>query len=262
MGSKPQFPVFLTSALALTAVLACQLFSPPEPESVIPPQPETGRTSQPAVAPSITIDGLYAEYSGDAGAAGGVSAYLNAGGAVDQLESQLANIQTGSTEMIKAQVIAQDVTGDGCGDVLVSLALPSVPGYGDAILATYNCQGDRYVRHNLFGRVGAGSRGEGLYDGGGAHIEGVKDLNADGLPEIPFYVASLSELYIVEWNGTEFASLIDHVDELGNPQGYIPAREGAFEIQDLDDDGVFEVVLNDPPVVWRWDGSLFQPADE
>jgi hypothetical protein len=246
----------------LSLTLACRLFSPVEPENATPAQPDTGGTSQPAAAPSLTIEGLYAEYSGEVDTGGGISSYLNAGGAVDQLESQLANTQTGSTEMIKTQVLAQDVTGDGCEDVIVSLALPSVPGYGDAILAAYTCQGDRYVRHNLFGRVGAGSRGEGLYDGGGAHIEGVKDLNADGLPEIPFYVASLSELYIAEWNGTEFVSLIECVDELGNPQGYIPAREGAFEIKDLDEDGVLEIVLSDPPGVWRWDGSLFQPVDE
>ena len=84
------------------------------------------------------------------------------------MEGQLTGIQTGSSDGIKAQVIEKDLTGDGCADVLVSLALPSVPGYGDAILAVYVCQGSQYLRHSLFGRVGAGGRGEGLYEGGGA----------------------------------------------------------------------------------------------
>ena len=246
----------------MIVTLGCRLLSPSEPAVEMPGQPEPGITSVMETGSVITLDGLYAEYSGEAGAAGGINAYLNAGGAIDRLENQLTDVRTGSTEAIKAQVLAQDLTGDGCEDVVVSLALPSVPGCGDAILAAYTCQGDRYARHNLFGRVGAGSRGEGLYEGGGARLQTVQDLNADGLPEIPFYVASLGELYIARWNGEGFASLIDYVDELGNPQSYIPARKGAFEIVDLDDDGVLEVILTDPSGVWRWDGALFQPVDE
>lgn len=246
----------------LSVTLACRLLSPSEPESASPAQPGNGETSQPAGALSLTIGGLYAEYSGESGAAGGINAYLNAGGAVDRLESRLTDIETGSTEAVKAQVLTRDVTGDGREDVLVGLALPSVPGYGDAILAAYLPQGQAYVRHNLFARVGAGSRGEGLYESGGARILPIQDLNADDLPEIPFYVASLGELYIASWDGAEFASLVDHVDELGNPQSYIPAREGAFEIRDLEADGVLEVVVTDPPGLWRWDGGQYQPAPE
>ena len=245
-------------------LLACGLFSPGAATSTPPanaPQADLpeGRTG---ATPELTLSGLYEEYAGTTYAQGGISAYLQAGGETGRLQERLTAIDTGSGEQVMADVVIGDLTGDGCEDVLVSLALPSVPGYGDAILAAYICQEDGYVRHNLFGRVGAGSRGEGLYEGGGARIEGVMDLNADGLPEVLFYVASLHELYIAGWDGRGFTSLVDHVDELGNPQGYIPAREGAFEIQDLDDDGVFEVVLSDPPAVWRWDGNLFSPGNE
>jgi hypothetical protein len=187
---------------------------------------------------------------------------LNAGGEVDRLQAQLTGLQTGSPQKVKVQVLAHDVTGDSCADVVVSLALPSVPGYGDAILAVYTCQGTGYIRHNLFGRVGAGSRGIGLYEGGGARLQAIQDLNADDVPEIPFYVASLGELYIANWDGKEFTSLIEWVDELGNPSNFIPVRGGAFEFVDLQGDGVLEVVLTDPPNEWRWDGALFQPAEK
>jgi hypothetical protein len=242
--------------------LSCRLFSPPMP--VVEPPLQTGpaATSEPAAPDAITLEGLYAEYAGDSEAAKGLGAYLNAGGAVAPLEGLLNGIQTGSAERVKAQVIERDLTGDGCADVLVSLALPSVPGYGDAILAVYVCQGERYLRHGLFGRVGAGGRGEGLYEGGGASIELVEDLNADGVPEIAFFVASLGELYLAEWDGAGFSSLVERVDELGFPSSYIPAQEGAFEFTDVDDDGTLEVLLTDPPGLWRWDGSLYQPAPE
>jgi hypothetical protein len=249
--------------LALVSLsLSCRLFSPQVPEIDAPIQVEPGGTSKPETDIVITLDGLYADYSGETQSAGSISAYLNAGGEIDRLKGQIAGIQTGSAEQITAQVLEQDVTGDGCTDVIVSLALPTLPGYGDAILAVYACQGDRYVRHSLFGRVGAGSRGEGLYDGGGARIVQVQDLNADSVPEILFFVASLGELYIAAWNGTEFSSLVEGYDELGNPQSYIPAREGTFAIRDVDDDGMLEVVLTDPPGLWRWDGALFQPSSE
>jgi hypothetical protein len=251
-----------TILLLISLSLSCRLFSPPEPAIEMPAQTGPGATSEPAIPAALTLEGLYAEYAGDSDAASGISAYLNAGGAVEPLEGLLTGIQTGSSEKIKAQVIEKDLTGDGCADVLVGLALPSVPGYGDAILAVYACQGDRYLRHGIFGRVGAGGRGEGLYDGGGARVLEVSDLNADGVPEIPFFVASLGELYIAAWNGAEFSSLVEGYGELGESQSYIPAREGAFEITDVDDDGKLEVVLSDPPGLWRWDGTLFQPSPE
>jgi hypothetical protein len=251
-----------TILLLVSLTLGCRLFSPPEPAIEIPAQTGPGATSEPAATDAITLEGLYAEYTGDAQVAGGISAYLNGGGAVAPLEGLLTGIQTGSAERIKAQVIEKDLTGDDCVDVLVSMALPSVPGYGDALLAAYVCQGDRYMRRGLFSRVGAGGRGEGLYEGGGARVLEVRDLTGDGVPEIPFFVASLGELYIDAWNGSEFSSLVEGYGELGEPQSYIPAQEGAFEITDVDDDGTLEVVLTDPPDLWRWDGTLFQPASE
>ncbi len=249
--------------LALVSlILSCRLFSPPGPVVETPAQNEPGVTREPAAPDAITLEGLYAEFGGDSDAANGISAYLNAGGAVAPLEGLLTKIRTGSNDVIKAQVIEKELTGDDCADVLVSLALPSVPGYGDAILAAYVCQDDRYLRQGLFERVGAGLRGEGLYEGGGASIELVEDLNADDVPEIVFFAASLGELYIAEWDGTEFSSLVNWQDELGDPHSYIPAREGAFELRNTDEGGVMEVVVTDPPGLWRWDGNLFQLSAE
>lgn len=259
-GKRYFIPHFLIMVFLVCLSLGCGLFSFLEPAKKTAVPAEPGVTSEPGNVPAITLEGLYAEYAGEPQDMGGIGAYLNAGGAVERLQTLLTGIQTGTTEKIKAQILARDLTGDGCVDVIVSLALPTIPGYGDAIVAVYTCQGDQYVRHNLFGRVGAGSRGEGLFDGGGARIETVQDLNANGLPEILFFVPSLSELYIAAWDGAGFSSLVGWVDELGNPQSSIPAREGAFEIMDLDQDGVLEVMVTDPPSLWRWDGALFQQS--
>ena len=255
-------PKLIIVALMAGLSLGCSLFSFLIPAKDTPEPVEPAGTSAPVNAPAITLEGLYAEYAGEPQASGGIGAYLNAGGEVERLQALLSGIETGAAEKIKAQVLSQDLTGDGCADVVVSVALPSVPGYGDAILAAYTCQGEQYARHNLFGRVGAGSRGEGLYDGGGARIELVQDLNADGLPEILFFVPSLRELYIAEWDGAGFSSLVDWVDELGSPQKSIPAKEGTFEVKDLDQDGVLEVVVTDPPGLWRWDGAHYQKSAE
>ncbi len=218
----------------------------------------------PSAAPVITSDGLYAEFSGETGTANGITSYLNAGGGIEQLQEELAGIRTSSSDRIKAQVMTLDVTGDSIPDVTISLVLPTMPGYGDAILATFACQDHQYVRHGLFGRTGAGSRGEDLYDSGGARIQQIRDLNSDGIPEILFHVASLGELHIVEWDGRGFASLVQYSDGMGNSQTYIPAREGSFTLEDRNNDGTLEIVVTDSSAlkVWMWDGNHFQPEDK
>ena len=80
-----------------------------------------------------------------------------------------------------------------------------------------------------------------------AKISMVKDLNADGLPEIAFEVTNV--LIIFEWNGDTFAEILGIRDF-----GY-----WEFQIRDIDRNGTFEVVLTrgGPPqwnliVEWPW----------
>lgn len=276
----------LITLLALGSLsLSCRFLVPAPPENTSP-EPETAQSpasgrqtptptpvsdnepcftgSSPDATPAITLEGIYKEYNGSPNASSGITAYLNARGEINRLQTQLTETQTDSGEKIKTQVIDQDVTGDSIPDVIVSLALPSVPGYGDTILAVYACEGGQYWRHGIFGRTGAGGRGEGLYNSGGARIEDIQDLNSDDVREIVFFVPSLGELYIAGWDGADFASLVQNVDELGNQQNYIPAQEGFFEIRDVNNDGNLEIVVTDPAAseVWAWDGATFQPLGE
>jgi len=236
--------------------------------------PDTGSSTRtdaclkkdPTAKPIITLEGLYEEYFGVSESPNGIAGYLNAGAAASDLENRLVGIQTDSNEKVKAQVIVDDVTGDSIVDVIVSLALPTAPGYGDAILAIYTCQDGQYLRHSIFGRTGAGSRSEGLFDGGGAHLVTVEDLNSDGISEIVFFVASLGELYIAGWDGEDFISLVQYSDELGNMQTYIPAQEGegSIELKDMNNDGNLDVVVTNPASseIWIWEETHFQLVEE
>lgn len=247
--------------LALTSLsLSCSIYSSLFSNTDSSKQDQLCVPHNSGLKPLITLDGIYGEYSTNGDAQGSITNYLNAGATVDDLENYLSEKVVNSDQKIKTQVVTQDLTRDSIADIIVSLTLPAIPDYGDSIVAVFACEDGRYIRHNLFGRTGAGSRGENLYNSGGANIEKIQDLNSDGTPEIIFFISSLGELYIAEWDGRGFISLIQYSDELENMQTYISVQEGSFEFKDTNNDGNLEIVVTNrnSTDVWIWNGEYFQ----
>ncbi|UCF61655.1 MAG: hypothetical protein JSV37_02935, partial [Anaerolineaceae bacterium] len=213
----------------------------------------------------------------------GLLTYFDSGGSAVCLEaaltrlygSQLAEV---TPEPVKAQVIEIDVTDDQRSDVLMAVTIPYGNGYGEAHLLAFIDREEGYEAQIVFRRAGAGSAAEGLYRGGGAQIHEVGDLNRDGVTEILFSVnwTYESDIFIGQWDGNQFASLIKQYDEEYFQWLYwIVIIEGDIEIVDTDDDGIFELIITTkayvPEVgmrpkrprteIWDWDGATYTLAE-
>jgi hypothetical protein len=208
---------------------------------------------------AITIS---AEVFGQARFEEAISSYLNDGGPVDTLATSMASADTGD-EPILLQVLSQDVTASGLPDILLAVTIPYGGGSGEAHVLFFTCQAGRYEAQILFRRAGAGSRAEGLYAGGGAVIESLRDLNGNGVPDVALSVNWLEwgEYYLLEWDGEQFSSLIAYEDLLGDTRHWIETSGGEVEILDLEGDGLYEIVAGEPggegTVIWRWDGERY-----
>lgn len=201
-----------------------------------------------------------------------ITKYLNDGGSVDALATSLAS--TGSaSEPILLQVVSQDVTASGIPDILMAVTMPYGGGSGETHVLFFTCETGRYEEQILFRRAGAGSRGEGLYAGGGAVVKSLRDLNGNGMPDVVISVnwPNYAEYYLLEWGGEQFSSLIEYVDVLGDIIYYrLEVYQGGVYFNDLDGDGVFEMIVTrrntqtqkKETVTWQWarEANLYLPV--
>jgi hypothetical protein len=192
-----------------------------------------------------------------------MEAYLNAGGAISDLPQALA--ATDVDQAIRMQIMGQDVTGSGIPDLLMGITIPYEGGSGETHLLFFTCIEAQYEGTVLFRRAGAGSRAEGLYEGGGVEVEDVRDMNGNGRQDVLFSVKwpEYGEHYLLEWEGGQFVSLIEYRGELGETRYWIETKGEEVEIDDMEGDGVYEIVVvgeenvDEVPIVWRWDGQRY-----
>ncbi len=201
-------------------------------------------------------------------------AYLNDGGSISALQRALAS-QDPEPEPLLWQIVSQDVTADGIPEIFVAVTKSyHVDGDGESHLFAFTCARRQYQSVLLFRRAGAGYRRIGLYSGGGARILMLRDLNGTGVPEVFFGVTwpGYTEVYLLEWDGRQFASLIEYGDPIMLEKYYwLEVSHGQLEVIDTDGDGIFEVVLtyllpDDEPenttrraqtITWAWNGALY-----
>ena len=193
-----------------------------------------------------------------------IGAYLNAGGAISGLPDALAS--TSPERAIRMQIVGEDVTGNEIPDIFMGITLPYADGDGETHLLFFTCVEGQYEAAVLFRRAGAGSRMEGLYTGGGAVVEHVGDLNGNGRAEVLFSVnwPGYAEYYLLEWDDSQFVSLIEYRNLLGTTCYWIEVFEQVVEIVDLEGDGVYEIVVGtesgkerEGQIIWRWDGERY-----
>ena len=213
------------------------------------------------ILPEFSSD--YAIYDGDVEE---LQNYLNNGGSISELITILA--ERGNTlGPHLSQIITQDVTRNGVPDIFIALTIAySAFGDGETHLLMFRCVNKQYTSTILFRRAGAGSRAEGLYRGGGARILRIQDLNRNNIPDILFSAnwdyefGTFSEIYLIEWQGTEFRSLIEFDNELGETQYHINTEsDRCFIVEDIDGDGIFELIPEDG-AVYVWNGAVYTPA--
>jgi hypothetical protein len=237
-------------------------------------------TSAPPAMPIVTIEGVVADGTcvelDDTVVAPGevfrqpdfeaeIEAYLNAGGSISGLPGAFAS--TDVDRPIRTQIVSQDATGSGIPDLFIGVTVPYVNGDGETHLLFFTCTGDQYKGEVVFRRAGAGSRMEGLYEGGGVEVEAVRDMNGNGRAELFFSVnwPGYGEHYLLEWEGQQFVSLIEYQGALGESRNWIETHGEEVRIIDVDGDGVFEIVVNEGgdgaqerQAIWRWDGERYR----
>jgi hypothetical protein len=193
-----------------------------------------------------------------------VEAYLNAGGSISGLPG--AFVSTDIDQAIRIQIVSQDLTGSGVPDLFIGVTLPYASGDGETHLLFFTCMGEQYEGEVLFRRAGAGSRMEGLYEGGGVKVEAVRDMNGNGRTEVFFSVNWLGygEHYLLEREERQFVSLIEYQGMLGERRNWIETYGEEVGILDVDRDGVYEIVVSEEgdgaggrQTIWRWDGERY-----
>jgi hypothetical protein len=193
-----------------------------------------------------------------------IEAYLNAGGSIDGLAG--AFVSTDLDEAIRLQIGTWDVTGSGVPDLLIGVTIPYADGDGETHLLFFRCAEGRYEGEILFRRAGAGGRMEGLYEGGGVEIDSVRDVNGNEREDVFFSVnwPGYAEHYLLEWEGSQFVSLIAYRGLLGEDRHWIETYGEEIEVLDTDGDEVYEIVVNpggddvgEERIIWRWDGEHY-----
>lgn len=177
---------------------------------------------------------------------------LNSGASIDSIANAI------NSPGFRPSILSADVTGDGVPELLL---INSKPVYH---LYIYTCLQGKYIwvfpAINYFG-----------YD---TEVVAIKDLNADGIPEIILEHHGCMgngcySLYTLEWKGNNFFQVLNSDPEYGEQmEGLINV-----EIKDLNQDGIFEILMTggvpaigsyiiDPP--WRletkiltWNGKVF-----
>ncbi len=195
--------------------------------------------------------------------------YLNAGGNPLELPQRLSS-DAAAQEPNLITVYQPDFNSDQIPDVLMTITLPYGGGSGESHVYMFICRNGQYETHTLFRRMGAGIQAEGLYEGGGAQIERLDDLNKSGNIEILFSVnwPWYADYFLITWENDQFHSLISYVDELGFQRSYFEVNHGNFNIEDVDGDGIIELLViptNSQTMeieTWYWDGEQYQLPDE
>jgi hypothetical protein len=132
-----------------------------------------------------------------------IAEFLNAGGTVQALDEGLYELGVASQPIA---VAAEDLTGSGQPDIVVSIFDPRQPGTPPpGSLLIYTCQGGRYsLTHYQPSLPSFGAPG----------IRFVQDLNADGQAELVTASATcgahtcFEEIRILSWNGERFENLL------------------------------------------------------
>ncbi|MBN1811912.1 MAG: hypothetical protein JXA14_08765 [Anaerolineae bacterium] len=198
-----------------------------------------------------------------------VELYLNAGGSISGLPGALAS--TDVSRAIRIQLVSQDVTGSGIPDLFIGVTLPYENGDGETHLLFFTCVGEQYEGEVVFRRAGAGSRMEGLYEGGGVDVRAVRDMNGNGRVEVFFSVnwPGYGEHYLLEWERGQFVSLIEYQGILGESRNWIETYEEEIGIIDVDGNGVYEIVVGEEgdevggrQSIWRWNGERYSLDQE
>lgn len=160
--------------------------------------------------------------------------FLNSGGQIEQLDSELRQIDTFYS--------IRDVTNDGIPDLIV------VSGSAYQAANILWCQNGRY---NLFPNDIV--EGETL---GSDNIKfELRDLNKNGIPE----VLSIGDgrvglnVNLLEWNGKTFIDLT--TSEIWFNANMLGASKYDFEVKDINSDGVFELILKGTPNSWYYPGE-------
>jgi hypothetical protein len=251
-----------TQTLTITPSRMPSLTLTPSPTADTPATDAEGNLVCVAINPEISIDTAIfekPEFQNELGD------YLNAGGDPLELPQYLASDPSDEEPNLIA-VYQPDFDSDQIADVLVIVTLSISGGYGESHVYAFLCRNGGYESHILFRRAGAGSRGEGLYAGGGAQIERLEDLNQTGNIDLLFSVnwPGYAEYFLLTWEGDQFRSLISYMDELGLQRSYFEVQQGNFKLEDVDGDGVFELLVI--PInsqtsafeTWYWDGEQYQ----
>jgi len=178
---------------------------------------------------------------------------LNSGGQIEQLDSEL--------RQIGALYSIQDVTNDGILDLIV---------VSGSVYQTVNilwCQNGRYKSF-------PNDIVEGETLGSDSVKFGLHDLNQNSIPEVLSIGRGRAWLNVnlLEWNGNTF------VDLTSSEAGFNATMTGAgtddLELVDLDENGIFEMVLTGHPLWWyhpgeptrneietySWNGKTFSPS--
>jgi len=234
-----------------------------------------------ATQPPLTLDTVFAAYLNpeemkpDAGILG----YLNIHGSAVGLEEAITSLPAPlpadfPPQTLPAHVFIRDVTNDTVPDVIVEIVFPEGGGSTSG-LWVFACNEGRYESISYF------LLGDRDNDEGHLKIEAIRDMNLNGVREIVLRAPDLhggDRLFILEWNGTDFASMVEYQSpdfewggNYGQPVYWIPA-EGPVVITDTDGNGTLEVVVTmlsleftiapmapdrDRIETWAWNGYVF-----
>lgn len=191
--------------------------------------------------------------------------YLNEGGSTGELAKMLLERGNAFGPDL-SQLVVQDVTGDGIPEIFMAVTSAyTESGFGESQLDMFQCVGGQYALTLLFRRAGAGSRADGLYGGGGVRILRIQDLNGNGIPEVLFSTnwqissSTYSEIYVYEWQGMEFRSLVEFNNDLGETQYRIDVEiDRRLIVEDIDGDGIMELISEDG-IVYDWNETSYAP---
>jgi len=277
--------VFASSGMAILVILVTLLVAAmpisaqdgdptvtPPPPSPTPFLPEA--TAEPSAACITSPAGTVASPDGAVAALVGMLNdeplldFFNQGGTVESLRTVLEAAGNDIGPYL-SQVIEADVTGDGIPEIFVAITGAVLNlNYGESHLLMFHCVDGAYEAVILFRHAGAGARAEGLYTGGGAHILSIGDINANDAPDMVFVVdwrdnyGEYAEYYALEWKDGDFQSILAVFDILSlTDVHYIWSNTiGDFAFKDLDDDGVYELVVDGN--IYAWDGEHYVIEEE
>lgn len=250
-----------TSALLLTPTLGAPVTRTPGPEEGCPKVSvkDIGLTAEGGGSVSEIFEQQLLDYLNAAGSASGLTEKL---GALTML---------GGAWEARPQVETIDVTGNTTPEVIIELTFFEAGQYSESALFVYQCEEEAFVGGTVLSKSGQVlSRDH--PDG----IRAIRDMNADGVPEIVHSYISIAgthayfirEFSILEWDGDGFVDLI----AAGESGFKAQADTGDGEIRDLDRNGTYELILTNslrqayPDLgpqrvrsdIWEWTGYGFE----